>query len=322
MKKNDFLKNNIIYLFVSGSFSNETQAAKYIEKYTTKSTNEQIKSKNGINVIGENIYVVNGNEVYNKDKREMKIFSYNPIQLLNNLKNLICQKISYSRNTEYNISVEMSNSTKTCSSQSINFTNYTIGMGKDSQNVVTAFDKITKENPNSKIVLYGVSRGCASICNSLEYLEKNEKFENIQAIVLEGCFDSFENLFYERFCRFYFIYYLITKLLLLITGYDQNENKPIEVMKKVFMNTNKNIPNIMLISSKRDKEVPIKCTINIYESLLKIKKLDEKIFFITLNNSSHPRYTLDDEKDINFYKLKMHEFYKISGLPYILDIKD
>jgi hypothetical protein len=168
-------------------------------------------------VLGEKIYVSQGQEVYNNKYKSLK-FSLNPIYYIYYLKNAIAHMISSKMNNFHDIKIEKKNNNITCSSNSVNFTQYSIGLLKDTENVIITFDSIIKDHPDKNIVLYGVSRGCASICHALPTLMKHEKFSNIKAIILEGCFDSFENLFYNRFLNIKFCYYIACFFLKMFTG--------------------------------------------------------------------------------------------------------
>lgn len=300
-----------VYLYAPGFLANATQTGKYSREFICKETNETIASKNGMQVLGDTIYVSKGNEVTTKDKNQT--FSWNPAQWIwHNL----CYKIAGGANEKFGISVKSNDeSSTTVAAQSINLLNLRIGLNEDAESVISTFKKMVSENKDKDIVLYGVSRGTAAINNALPELIKLKDFSRVKGIVLEGAFDSMEHVYTSRFP---FIAKIISfktanKLIMLLTGTDQSQNNPCETLKKTLQENSKNMPPILMVSSNIDKDVPYECTKNLYETNKELGNIE----LITLNKSLHPSYMFDDHNDRKTYYTGVHAFYKKNGLPCI-----
>ena len=292
-EKNFREKNETNFLVALGSFASHSQIGKYTKEYFLKETNEKIFSKNGIQILSSNIKIVKGNEV------EYSTSS-------NFLWKSTCNYFSNRANFNYGIEIQSNkNDEKSISNHLIYPLNYSIGIDEDVENIVKEFSLLPK---NEDIVLFGISRGTSSIVLSLSELVKEKHFSNVKGIILEGCIDSFYNL-YHQILNFDSFIQIIQK----ITGYDQKKNEPLKKLCKIIDDGFK-IPPLLVISSKSDKEVPFDCSKNF------VNQLNEKglnIEFVELENSNHPRYMFDNVDDREKYFKAVHSFYERIDLPFL-----
>jgi glutaredoxin-related protein len=295
-KEKKFRKNDeTAFLVALGSFASHSQIGKYTKEQEFE--NDKIVSKNPIQILSSTVHAVKGNEVeYHRNSSFFWRF--------------LCGYISSFSNFNYGIhvhsNVEASNS---IANHVIFPMKYSVGMKEDVDNVIEEFSRL----PDKDIVLFGVSRGTASVVHSLQEIVKFEKFSNVKGIILEGCIDSFENLYYNRFKWTSKIipFNIVSNLIFKATGYDQQENNPLSSLLSV---KHERIPPILIISSLMDKEVPFECSKNFFETL---QRHGFDVEFVQLEKSSHPRYMFDNLKDRELYFNKIHSFYKKIGVPHL-----
>ncbi|GEM_PF-3175230 len=164
----------------------------------------------------------------------------------------------------------------------------------------------------SKAILYGVSRGSATVFETFAQLDAQGKSDNIGAVVCEGIFDSVPNIienapFIQR-----------TKLQALmalgITRFKKDGMSPLSMLEKI---VDKDKP-IALITSKIDEEVPYQNTLNVYTKLR--ERGHTNVHILVLEKSAHHEYSLGLEKEK--YQAFMHAFYRKYNLPYIKRFAD
>jgi hypothetical protein len=158
-----------------------------------------------------------------------------------------------------------------------------------------------------KAIMYGISRGSATVFESFAQLDSENKAGDIAAVVCEGIFDSVPNIikhapFLQR-----------TKLKLLMalpfSRFKKDGPSPLAWVDKIIT---KDKP-IAIITSKADGEVPYKNTLNLYNKL--IEKGHTNIHLLVLEHSSHTEYPVGAEKEK--YQNFMHAFYRKYNLPHI-----
>ncbi len=298
------------YLFAPGLWSSEHQAAKYCSRYTA-STGQTIVGKHGFELI-------NGEYTGACNFSEIRLTKLAALQEADSSwwPRALCMKGVYSlgksiltkSNNRYQVSIEETpeetpNEGLTLNPYILDLQKLNFGQINDIQIVSQEYDKICTGCPNQDIILFGVSRGAAATINfmALEYLKKPQK--RVKAIVLEGCFDSFDNLTCLGYPLSFF------------TGYQYQGISPISpVIVRLFtMISNYYQIPILFTTSLKDQRVPAKNTFNLCDALKKAGVKD--IYCLTLKNSTHSAYLKDDlHNDALIYEQVVHAFYREYGL--------
>lgn len=160
---------------------------------------------------------------------------------------------------------------------------------------------------NHAVILYGVSRGSATIIN----LMTHHNPANAKALVLEGLFDTMDSVSEHSPSM---VAQAKIKLLAL-TNFNREGVVPAQYLEKL----PRSLP-ILLITSRNDTTVPCQCTINIYLQLRAFGH--EKVHLVILDSATHPRYSCSNRADKNRYQNTVHAFYRTYGLPYIKEYAD
>ena len=198
----------------------------------------------------------------------------------------------------------------TMKSHSLVFDKVCIGQENDMIN----FDKkFTAQQQQKPSVLFGVSRGSATVFNSVA--DRDYDLSNVKMIILEGCFDSVINIIDKRWGKLYQLMptsvfkYLAKKS---VPGLNVDGPFPIQHADK-FANKAQNVP-VVFITSKIDKVVPHECTVALANA---VKEAGHKeVYLLKLEKSAHPYYHIDHADDRAKYLHFMHAVYKKHGLPY------
>ncbi len=289
-----FEKCNYSYVYAPGLSSTETQLAKYCPKFIA-STGELVTCTRGVETIQSNVSGCIFAEVnlrINKDTFSLwKQLNYALVGL---------------KHKQFGINIQTKpDSINSLSGHYVNLFNLNVGQDNDI-NIYKAkvgeHLKKQKIDKDSKIILYGISRGSATVFN---YFALHDS-DNVAAVVCEGIFDSLSNVAYHG--------NLLAKLKIKalnnikITKFKSDGICPLTCANKI----NKNKP-MALITSLADEVVPFKCTLNLYKKLR--KSGHRKVHLLILKTSTHNVYGIGSEKEI--YQNFMHAFYKNYGLPYI-----
>jgi hypothetical protein len=183
-----------------------------------------------------------------------------------------------------------------------------LGQQEDIECLSDAYDSYVKQYTPRSIILYGASRGAATILSFMgsTYLEKKNKY--VSAVVLEGCYDSFDHTFshYGRLKKFF--YYKLAHSFL----YDK-DTKPLEPID--FVDTFPHDIPLLFISSKKDTIVAAECVCTLAQRLKALGHSD--VYLLELHNASHIGYFCDDVIDTERYRSVVHAFYAAYDLPYI-----
>ena len=164
----------------------------------------------------------------------------------------------------------------------------------------------THQKPsNHRLVLYGTSRGSATVFN----FNALEQPHNVAAVICEGLFDSISHIY--EVTKSSWIKFLIS-LLPKVSNFKEDGILPIKLIDKVPMNT-----PILLITSLKDTTVPWQCTMNIYTHLR--KKGHKNVHILILKKAGHTWYPQCNKQERALYQNVVHAFYKHYGLPYIAD---
>jgi hypothetical protein len=172
------------------------------------------------------------------------------------------------------------------------------------------------EHPDADIVMCGVSRGAATTFQTLAELSKaGVDLSKVKLCLLEGCFDTVPNIMAKRHPWLLSnakVMDFVARIASKIISFKKDGPSPLAAVNDF----PKTIP-VAFITSLKDKEVPAENTRNLVDKLLKAGH--PAVYLLTLQNSSHPRYMLDDKGDIEAYKNFSHALYHAHGLPCILE---
>jgi len=159
-----------------------------------------------------------------------------------------------------------------------------------------------ESNKPQKVILYGVSRGSATVFSTCA----RHYSEQIAAVVCEGVFDTVNNiLVYGN---------LFSRLKIGLLKYSKLTNFKADGISPITsaLQMPKDVP-IALITSIVDEVVPHQCTLNLYKKLRELGYT--KVHILILKTSKHDVYPTGDEKEI--YEAFIHAFYKRYNLPHI-----
>lgn len=182
------------------------------------------------------------------------------------------------------------------------------GQKKDIETFTAFYEQQTKQEPDRSIVLYGPSRGAATIFNFIATQYPSQDIKNVKAIILESCFDSMTHCVPSLFSKF------LSKIL---PYYTHRGLEPIRAdILQSFINTcnTYSIP-VLFITSTIDNRVPVSSVYNLLINLL-LNNLNS-CYLTTLSHSRHSQYMRDNEEDTALLLQSVHTFYKRMNLPYI-----
>lgn len=298
------------YLFAPGLWSSEHQAAKYCSGYSA-STGQRVIAQHGYELInGKYCHSCNFAEIALVSKKTLLQAkkSWLPTSIFMNQLYSLAQSVLTTSNNRYKISIEgQSDNGLTLNPYMLNLLGLNFGQMIDIKIFSQNYDQCCQNDllPED-IVLFGTSRGAATIINfmALEYLKKPQK--RVKAIILEGCFDSVANL--TRFS------YPVS----FISAYKHEGVSPItsSILKAfVWICNFYNIP-VLFVTSDKDQRVPAERTVHLCSALKQAGLKD--FYLLILKNSTHSAYLKDDPlHDSVVYQSMVHIFYKKYGLSFI-----
>lgn len=301
---------NFSYIFVPGIFSIDTQTAKYIPEFIGSSA-ETVLCSAGIHTLNQPISTCTFSEISTQSLTDQ---SFNPFvyigYLITNWQNKkygVSVKKNQPQQPEQDLSAHQlfqptSPSAYTVEKHAFDFTKLNLAQEADINSLLKTYNEHIQKYPETDVILYGVSRGAATICT---FMGKHQP-QNVKALILEAPFDSLPHLLKHRHQT---THRFINKLLPKIISYDPNGDSPIMSIE----NISKEIP-ILIITSKSDDVVPTPCA----KALMrKFNKLGyDKVHLLILDKSSHSGYAFDDYSDKTKYESVVHAFYKHYGRPY------
>lgn len=300
-------------LYYQGIFASQTQCAKYTGDHGFASTTgEQVVCTKSIEVIHTPYIGMEIDEV-----RPQVPFSTlwsnrsNPLSLLEASYYYTHYLAFQIQNKCNGITVIPKNpnrpSTQTIAGHSINVSQMNIGQSGDVKNHQRKYHKLAADHGDCPVIIYGVSRGAVTSFNALAL----NKYANVRLAILEGCFDSHEHLFQERFPTLAAIdaHNIFVPFLETFTSYKKDGINPIDQVAAY----PKNVPTLF-ITSKIDASVPAACTRKLAHALA--KNGHKEVYLLELKNSSHPGYTMDDKRDKESYEQVTHALYQKLQLPH------
>lgn len=290
-------------IYYQGISNSQTQMAKYLgSDGFVATTGEVVRYKSGLSQLNQPLDIIKqpfvGAEAADVDIQPFQSFLsyFNPLKLGMMTK-------SWLANWWYNIEViGSSDDMGSVAYHSLELSQLSIGQQSDIDAHQRKYDALTQPSPTGKI-LFGVSRGAATTFNALALND----YHDLRLVVLEGCFDSVENVLQQRYGMFKPI---ASRALQALTAYRADGASPIDNIDSI----PDGIP-MVFISSLIDKEVPYQNTVNLALELAKTRTAP--VYLLTLENSSHSGYMHDDMEDRRNYQQFMHAIYRKYGLAHI-----
>lgn|GEM_PF-1300170 len=298
--------NHASYIYAPGMMGTEILMGRYCPNYVA-STGEKISWKSGGHVIGHPHTGVIFAEI---DLRKPNDFTLNPLRaIINNLRCDLMPFIQRMFQDVWDFTVEDNpHSDKSVVNYSFDFSRANLGQRKDIQALCKTYKEHIKKYPQTDVVLFGDSRGAATIFNFLAC----HKPKQVKAAVLDGIFDSVPH------CIKHFIYNNKEKrteqrlhdiVNFVMGSYSKNGPFPRDYAEKI----TDDVPLLFVVSLK-DGLVSPQCTMYLYSRLK--ERGFKKIHLLVLKKSLHPCYMIGDPEDRKNYEAVVHAFYKHYGLPH------
>lgn len=295
------------YLYAPGLMSSEMKMGRYCPEFVASVSGERISWKSGGQVIGQPHSAVVFPEI---DLRKPGRFTLNPVTIFcNRVRRDIYPLMERYMHEKYGITViDNPHSSKTVVQYNFNVSRANIAQKNDIHALRTTYAEHIALYPDTDVVLYGDSRGAATIFNFIAV----DNPKQVKAAVLEGIFDTMPHLM--KHCIFSDKGAASEKRLngtlsLVIRGYKKNALSPRDYAEMI----TDDIP-ILLVTSLKDWVVPPQCTMYLYNRLR--ERGHKNVHLLVLEHSSHPGYMLDDERDKERYETVVHAFYQHYGLPH------
>ncbi len=284
------------YVFAPGIFCSEIHLAKYRTPFRA-SSGEIISCDCGIKTIGDKSVACNFAEIAPKrlKSRGSRIVT-KPIRFITGY---------FTRKRGIKVDLQSGDGNHSVIDHSVKIFKINIGQDQDVEIYRDAVEKQLVQNEgniNHKVILYGQSRGSATVFNYFAYHDSPE----VAAVVCEGVFDSVPNIGQSS----NWLTKAKIKMLQQLRGIDFKVDgmSPLAGVDLI-----KEDKPIALITSENDKIVPMMCTVNLYKKLR--DRGFSKVHLLRLKSASHSVYPTSDEKDQ--YQAFMHAFYKKYNLPYV-----
>ena len=284
-------------MYAPGIFCSEVHLAKYCLK-AKASTGELISCTQGIETIGPNAVSCNFAEIKLKSTESVWTrMTTKPVRAITGW-----------FNRYYGIQVGASGAEEaglSALNHSFDLFKVNIGQIQDLQIYREALQKYLAKQLDStatKVILYGTSRGSATVFNYFAHYDSPE----VAAVVCEGVFDSVPNIVQQSswFMRAKFA----LQKLISVTDFKVDGISPLASVDLIKVDK-----PIALITSEADRVVPMACTKNLYKKLR--AKGFAKVHLLCLKTSSHNVYPLGSEKEQ--YRAFIHAFYQKYNLPHI-----
>jgi hypothetical protein len=167
------------------------------------------------------------------------------------------------------------------------------------QNVNSFIETIrecSKANPKKKLILFGTSRGAATVFVSMTKIPK-DLLTCIALVILEGIPDSLEKALEVRY---FFTRFAFKNL----SGHDFSDPNPIDVVKDYPVH----VPTAF-ICSEADRTCPKECTDRLVSALEKMGGVPRRLILKEAPHRDYPRGNQEDTKSYLSFMKKLYEFY-------------
>lgn len=173
---------------------------------------------------------------------------------------------------------------------------------EDVAQCLLAIKSCIRENPQKGIVLFGASRGGATVLVTLPHLSK-EELSHIKLVIVEAPFTSLSSLLYERWpIR---VVPFILSALEYFTQYRTSQVSPLEAV------TSPSFPlatPLVFVTSDADNVVPLRNTQQLI-TVLK-ERAHSSLSHIALKYSGHSFMSIGDTSDAQLYESELHTLYR------------
>lgn len=283
----DVPRDDIITIYFQGMQTSRSQAAKYAGSLGLHTK---------INHKTEHIYIPNAplilHNIYLYDELEDTSYGYtlNPLQLI--YKCLSFLKIRYFNIWQTNL--------QRPSVPHHYFSNLNAGGDQDRNQFLNAIKLCIEEYPDKKIVLFGTSRGAATVLASLPFLTEVERI-HIKLVLVEAPFDTLPNILKYQFGRLSSLpLYLLEKF----GKYRPGQFSPLDSVSDDKFPLD--LP-IGFITSEVDNVVP---KVHTTKLINKLKERNHtKLHLLELQNSGHSSMSVGDSTDQKLYIEFVNKLY-------------
>ncbi len=294
------------YLYVPGLMATEVMMGRYCPSFTA-STGEKITWRSGGHVIGQPHSSVIFPET---DLSKPGSFAINPITaMIYGFRRDLFPVGKRIFEEKYDATVQDNPASSTSVlDYTLNLGQANIAQTKDIKTLYAAYRKHVKKYPDTDVILYGDSRGAATIFN----LIAKHKPAQVKAAVLEGIFDDIPHgikhfIYSDKGLR---AEKRLHKVGTFVMG---SYNKKGPFPRQYAETITDDIP-LLFVTSLKDGLVPPQSTIYLYKRLR--ERGFDNVHLLVLKDSIHPSYMLDNPRDKKLYESVVHAFYKHYGLPY------
>lgn len=187
--------------------------------------------------------------------------------------------------------------------KNINRANMCMGQTND---ITTLHNVIQNQCPNDSLILYGCSRGAATIINTLT----QNHYSNIKALVLDATPADMPATIKPMLAKLGINPdYADTIFSIIFPAYPKNSTTPLQAIQHI---ANKDLP-ILLIHSLTDQKIPVQHSYQLYQEF--IRQGFTNVEIVILPEGAHS-YLLQNEKIKPLYLQAVHSFYKKYNLPH------
>ncbi len=297
---------HISYLYAPGMMNTELGMGRYCPEFTA-STGEKVTWRSGGQVIGQPHSAVVFPEI---DLRKPDYFTINPIMMLINgmRQDLAPLALRFMKDGLDFTVIDNPDSPLSIANYSFNFGKANLGQKNDIKTLHKAYNNHIERYPNTGVIMYGDSRGAATIFNFIAL----HKPQQVKAAVLDGIFDNIphtvKHFAYtdKRACEEDRLYSIVRFMMGSYKHDGINQRECAEIIAD-------DIPLLMVISLK-DGLVAPQSAFYLYNRLR--DRGHQKIHLLVLKRALHPAYMITDAQDKKVYETVVHAFYKKYNLPH------
>lgn len=175
-----------------------------------------------------------------------------------------------------------------------------VGGEQDVTQCVNAIKACIKAHPDKKLVLFGCSRGAATVITSLVFLSEEEQHQ-IKLVIAEAPFDTVPSVL----ATYRFTGSLILTALENLSLYEKHQLSPLDAVNAASFPLD--VP-LVFVTSDVDTTVPRANTMKLIDTLR--TRNHKAMHHIELKNSHHSAMSMYDEKDSETYHSTIHALYK------------
>ncbi len=272
------IMSDIRYLFCPGSLSFGSATSKYTKRYQSVN-GDWVNSQHYAEIFPENakINVVQFSEINSETVDNESINGWVQSMVLKIYQSVGSNNMIGLTTDEFQIQLHK----------------YNLGQKSDIEMIKKEYQSIVQNEPDSKIVVLGSSRGAAAIFSWLA-TSTREETKNIKSAILEAV-PSSVNLVLDHCNGIHFAVLKICSMMLpLISEYSPDGYHPIDLVDSL----PRDIP-MLLVTSEADKIVPSQSVVELFIQLKKSNYNNVKL--LVLQNSDHSNYTTQDKNDTDQY---------------------